>query len=63
MKWHSNERANQPVVQEEENKHKPYADGPLYTKDSKGQYQLFPPVSMYQQVLTFLKDLRLSDFD
>ena len=41
----------------------PYADGQIYTLGKDGQFQLFPPPSMYQRVLTFLKDLRQSDFD
>jgi len=63
-KWHSN--SNQGKVQGGQEGTKPrlpYSDTQMYTLGKDGQFQLFPPPSMYQQVLTFLKDLRASDFD
>lgn len=60
-KWHPNEAG----ASTGEKAKKPYADTPFYTRNRFGQYELWKPeeVPLLQRVLTFLKDLRLSDFD
>ena len=64
VKYLSNERHGKAREEQDGTRPKlPYADGQMYTLDKDGQFQLFPPPSMYQRVITFLKDLRASDFD
>lgn len=35
----------------------------LYTKNRQGQFELYPPPTIFQRVVSFFKSLKYSDFD